>query len=175
MTELNDRASAAAVSAGVRCATDVTGFGLLGHLYKLVRTGVALSAREAAALPAQRAARVGNQHRAFSAGFSDALHERRGKHQLGRRRRGRGASITCRRSIRTSRSTAARARYRMTIAIQLKITMARGADMVARPLQAAFQATSIPLTQSSRAAVPSPPFWSNRTLAAPFAPATIYR
>ncbi|MFJ3955820.1 selenide, water dikinase SelD [Streptomyces libani] len=37
MTELNDRASAAAVSAGVRCATDVTGFGLLGHLYKLVR------------------------------------------------------------------------------------------------------------------------------------------
>ncbi|MEV5778498.1 selenide, water dikinase SelD [Streptomyces antimycoticus] len=37
MTELNDRAAAAAASAGVRCATDVTGFGLLGHLYKLVR------------------------------------------------------------------------------------------------------------------------------------------
>ncbi|MEU6082916.1 selenide, water dikinase SelD [Streptomyces sp. NPDC047108] len=37
MTELNDRAGAAAVEAGARCATDVTGFGLLGHLYKLVR------------------------------------------------------------------------------------------------------------------------------------------
>lgn len=37
MTELNDKAGAAAVASGARCATDVTGFGLLGHLYKLVR------------------------------------------------------------------------------------------------------------------------------------------
>ena len=37
MTELNARASAAAVAAGIRCATDVTGFGLLGHLLKLAR------------------------------------------------------------------------------------------------------------------------------------------
>lgn len=32
MTTLNDGAARAAVAAGVRCATDVTGFGLLGHL-----------------------------------------------------------------------------------------------------------------------------------------------
>jgi selenide,water dikinase len=37
MTALNHEASAAAIKAGVRCATDVTGFGLLGHLFKLVR------------------------------------------------------------------------------------------------------------------------------------------
>ncbi|MCP1387417.1 selenide, water dikinase SelD [Corynebacterium sp. TA-R-1] len=37
MTTLNRGASEAAVAAGVRAATDVTGFGLLGHLYKMVR------------------------------------------------------------------------------------------------------------------------------------------
>ncbi len=37
MTELNRGASAAALVAGARAATDVTGFGLLGHLHKLVR------------------------------------------------------------------------------------------------------------------------------------------
>jgi len=37
MTELNAESSAAAVRAGLRCATDVTGFGLLGHLLKLAR------------------------------------------------------------------------------------------------------------------------------------------
>jgi selenide,water dikinase len=37
MTTLNRDAAEAAVAAGVRCGTDVTGFGLLGHLVKLAR------------------------------------------------------------------------------------------------------------------------------------------
>ncbi|AKK08375.1 selenide, water dikinase SelD [Corynebacterium testudinoris] len=42
MTALNREASQAAVAAGAKAATDVTGFGLLGHLYKMMRaSGVA--------------------------------------------------------------------------------------------------------------------------------------
>ncbi len=37
MTTLNAQASRAALAAGVTCATDVTGFGLLGHAFKLAR------------------------------------------------------------------------------------------------------------------------------------------
>ncbi|PMR58196.1 selenide, water dikinase SelD [Verrucosispora sp. ts21] len=37
MTTLNREAARAAVAAGVRCGTDVTGFGLLGHASKLAR------------------------------------------------------------------------------------------------------------------------------------------
>ncbi|WP_340540906.1 selenide, water dikinase SelD [Nocardioides sp. GXZ039] len=37
MTTLNAEASAAALAADVRAATDVTGFGLLGHLHKMCR------------------------------------------------------------------------------------------------------------------------------------------
>lgn len=37
MTQLNREAAEAALNAGVRAGTDVTGFGLLGHLYKLSR------------------------------------------------------------------------------------------------------------------------------------------
>jgi selenide,water dikinase len=42
MTRLNAAASEAALAAGVRAATDVTGFGLLGHLHRMLRaSGVA--------------------------------------------------------------------------------------------------------------------------------------
>jgi selenide,water dikinase len=51
MTTLNAAASAAAVAAGARCATDVTGFGLLGHLMKLVRASGVSAVLDAAAVP----------------------------------------------------------------------------------------------------------------------------
>jgi selenide,water dikinase len=51
MVELNDVASAAAVAAGARAATDVTGFGLLGHLFKLVRASGVGAVLDAAAVP----------------------------------------------------------------------------------------------------------------------------
>lgn len=51
MTTLNAEASQAAVEAGVRCATDVTGFGLLGHLHKLARASGVTAVLDAAAVP----------------------------------------------------------------------------------------------------------------------------
>lgn len=51
MTRLNAEASRAAVEAGVRCATDVTGFGLLGHLYKLARASGVSAVIDTAAVP----------------------------------------------------------------------------------------------------------------------------
>ena len=51
MTALNAQASAAAVAAGVLAATDVTGFGLLGHLYKMVRASGVSAVIEASAVP----------------------------------------------------------------------------------------------------------------------------
>jgi len=51
MTTLNAGAARAAVAAGVRCATDVTGFGLLGHLLKLARASGVSAVIDAAAVP----------------------------------------------------------------------------------------------------------------------------
>jgi len=63
MTTLNRAASEAALEAGVTCATDVTGFGLLGHLYKLARASHVTAVIDAAAVPyldgAWEAARAG--------------------------------------------------------------------------------------------------------------------
>ena len=51
MTTLNRDASRAAVEAGVRAATDVTGFGLLGHLYKMARASGVTAVVDSAAVP----------------------------------------------------------------------------------------------------------------------------
>ena len=51
MATLNEAAAAAALEAGVRAATDVTGFGLLGHLYKMARASGVTAVIDAAAVP----------------------------------------------------------------------------------------------------------------------------
>jgi selenide, water dikinase len=51
MTTLNAAASQHALNAGIRCATDVTGFGLLGHLYKLARSSGVTAIIDHAAVP----------------------------------------------------------------------------------------------------------------------------
>jgi selenide,water dikinase len=51
MTALNRDASRAALAAGATCATDVTGFGLLGHLYKLCRASGVSAVVESGAVP----------------------------------------------------------------------------------------------------------------------------
>ncbi|MBO0768713.1 MAG: selenide, water dikinase SelD [Solirubrobacterales bacterium] len=52
MVELNAEASAAALAAGVHAMTDVTGFGLLGHLHNLARESGLAAELDAAAVPA---------------------------------------------------------------------------------------------------------------------------
>jgi selenide,water dikinase len=51
MTTLNRDASRAALAAGIRAATDVTGFGLLGHLYKMARASGVTAVVDAAEVP----------------------------------------------------------------------------------------------------------------------------
>lgn len=57
MTSLNRDASRAALAHGCRAATDVTGFGLLGHLYKMARASGVSAVVEAAAVPYVEGAR----------------------------------------------------------------------------------------------------------------------
>ena len=58
MTTLNRDASRAALDAGARCATDVTGFGLLGHLLKMVRASGLSAVVDATAVPYVEGARA---------------------------------------------------------------------------------------------------------------------
>ena len=51
MTELNDRASQAMVEVGVDAATDVTGFGLLGHLHTMLAASGVAATVNASAVP----------------------------------------------------------------------------------------------------------------------------
>ena len=57
MTALNRAASEAALAAGVVCGTDVTGFGLLGHLHKLARASGLTARVDPAAVPYLEGAR----------------------------------------------------------------------------------------------------------------------
>ncbi|QZY52834.1 selenide, water dikinase SelD [Leucobacter tenebrionis] len=57
MVQLNRDASLAAVSAGARAATDVTGFGLLGHLYKMCRASDVGAVLDSSAVPIVEGAR----------------------------------------------------------------------------------------------------------------------
>jgi selenide, water dikinase len=58
MTTLNRDASRAALAHGARCATDVTGFGLLGHLLKLCRASGVDAEIDAGAVPYVEGARA---------------------------------------------------------------------------------------------------------------------
>ena len=64
MTALNREAGQAAVAGGIRAGTDVTGFGLLGHLYKMARASGVTAVVAAAAVPYLAGARE-----ALAAGF----------------------------------------------------------------------------------------------------------
>jgi selenide,water dikinase len=57
MTTLNADASRLALAGGIRCATDVTGFGLLGHPFKLARASGVTAVIDHAAVPVIEGAR----------------------------------------------------------------------------------------------------------------------
>jgi selenide,water dikinase len=64
MTTLNLDASTAALAAGITAATDVTGFGLLGHVYKLARASGVTAVIDSRAVPYLDGARA-----ALAAGY----------------------------------------------------------------------------------------------------------
>lgn len=51
MTTLNADAARAALASGIECATDITGFGLLGHLHKLARASAVTAVLDSSAVP----------------------------------------------------------------------------------------------------------------------------
>ena len=61
MTTLNADASRAALHAGLRCATDVTGFGLLGHAFKLARASGVSAVIDHRAVPVMDGVRAAQQ------------------------------------------------------------------------------------------------------------------
>jgi selenide,water dikinase len=67
MVALNDRAAREAVTAGAHAATDVTGFGLLGHLHNLARESGVAAVLQASRLPVLPGAL---EHLASGAGVS---------------------------------------------------------------------------------------------------------
>jgi selenide,water dikinase len=81
MLASNGPASAAAVAAGLRCATDVTGFGLIGHLGELAAASGVSALVDAGAVPllpgARELAAAGvttggaTRNRAFAAGVAE--------------------------------------------------------------------------------------------------------
>ncbi|HET6910496.1 MAG TPA: selenide, water dikinase SelD [Mycobacteriales bacterium] len=58
MTALNREAAEAALAGGIRAATDVTGFGLLGHLHKMARASGVTAVVDVAAVPVLAGARA---------------------------------------------------------------------------------------------------------------------
>jgi selenide,water dikinase len=64
MARLNRDAAVAAVNAGIRCATDITGFGLLGHLYKMARASGVTAVINSASVPY-----LDGAHAALQAGY----------------------------------------------------------------------------------------------------------
>jgi selenide,water dikinase len=68
MTTLNREAAARAIAAGVTCATDVTGFGLLGHLFRLVRASRVNAVIDSAAVPYLDGARAAAEEGYVSGG-----------------------------------------------------------------------------------------------------------
>jgi selenide,water dikinase len=68
MTTLNRDAAQAAVAAGIRAGTDVTGFGLLGHLHKLARASGVTAVVDARAVPYLDGARTAARDGCISGG-----------------------------------------------------------------------------------------------------------
>ena len=100
MTALNREAGQAAVAAGIRAGTDVTGFGLLGHLYKMARASGVTAVVDAAAVPYLTGAREALADGFVSGGTRRNLDWVRPHTDLSAVSRGRGAAAGRRADLR---------------------------------------------------------------------------